>query len=77
VTSAYLHLTLIAHPSAQETRIASCSSVQDANSQLPFSVEDTVADIAAPERDVGFAPMTPIEEGVERFGFDFLEYRGV
>jgi len=43
----------------------------------PGDVEDTVADVAALERDVGFAPATPIEEGVERFVAWYRKYHGV
>jgi UDP-glucuronate 4-epimerase len=43
----------------------------------PGDVEDTVADVAALERDFGFAPATPIEEGVARFIAWYREYHGV
>ena len=43
----------------------------------PGDVEDTVADVSALERDVGFAPATPIEEGVARFVTWYREYHGV
>jgi UDP-glucuronate 4-epimerase len=43
----------------------------------PGDVEDTVADVAALERDVGFAPLTPIEEGVAQFVAWYREYHGV
>jgi UDP-glucuronate 4-epimerase len=43
----------------------------------PGDIEDTVADVAALERDVGFAPSTPIEEGVARFVAWFREYHSV
>jgi UDP-glucuronate 4-epimerase len=43
----------------------------------PGDVEDTVADVAALERDLGFAPSTPIEEGIARFVAWFREYHGV
>jgi UDP-glucuronate 4-epimerase len=43
----------------------------------PGDVEDTVADVTALERDVGFAPATPIEEGVARFVAWYREYHGV
>jgi UDP-glucuronate 4-epimerase len=43
----------------------------------PGDVEDTVADVAALERDVGFAPATPIEAGVARFVAWYQEYYGV
>jgi UDP-glucuronate 4-epimerase len=40
----------------------------------PGDVEDTVADVAALERDFGFAPATPIEEGVARFVAWYRDY---
>ena len=40
----------------------------------PGDVEDTVADVAALERDLDFAPATPIEEGVARFVAWYREY---
>ena len=43
----------------------------------PGDVEDTVADVAALERDIGFAPATPIEDGVARFVAWYREYYGV
>ncbi|HEX3304169.1 MAG TPA: protein CapI, partial [Thermomicrobiales bacterium] len=43
----------------------------------PGDVEDTVADVAALEREVGFAPSTPIEEGVARFVAWYRDYHGV
>jgi len=43
----------------------------------PGDVEDTVADVAALERDVGFAPATPIEDGVARFVAWYRDYHNV
>jgi UDP-glucuronate 4-epimerase len=43
----------------------------------PGDVEDTVADVAALERDFDFAPATPIEEGVARFVAWYRQYCGV
>jgi UDP-glucuronate 4-epimerase len=43
----------------------------------PGDVEDTCADVSALERDVGFAPATPIEEGVARFVAWYREYHQV
>jgi UDP-glucuronate 4-epimerase len=43
----------------------------------PGDVEDTVAEVAALERDVGFAPATPIEDGVARFVAWYRDYHGV
>ncbi|MDA0834627.1 MAG: NAD-dependent epimerase [Planctomycetota bacterium] len=43
----------------------------------PGDVLETYADISDLERDVGFRPATPIEEGVERFVEWYREYFGV
>ena len=43
----------------------------------PGDVEDTCADVTALERDVGFTPATPIEEGVARFVAWYRDYHGV
>jgi UDP-glucuronate 4-epimerase len=43
----------------------------------PGDVEDTVADVAALERDLGFAPATPIEDGVTRFVAWYRDYHDV
>jgi UDP-glucuronate 4-epimerase len=43
----------------------------------PGDVEDTVADVTALERDVGFAPATPIEEGIARFVAWYREYHAL
>ncbi len=43
----------------------------------PGDVQRTYADIAAIERDLGFAPRIPIEEGIPRFVHWFREYHGV
>ena len=43
----------------------------------PGDVKETYADISAIQRDVGFAPTTPISEGVPRFIDWFKTYHGV
>ena len=43
----------------------------------PGDVRDTYADISAIERDLGFRPMTPIDEGVPRFVDWYRRYHGV
>ena len=43
----------------------------------PGDVKQTYADIGAIQRDLGFAPTTPIEEGVPKFVAWYREYRGV
>ena len=40
----------------------------------PGDVEDTCADVSALERDVGFAPATPIEDGVAKFVAWYRDY---
>ena len=42
----------------------------------PGDVPATFADISAIERDLGFAPLTAIDEGVPRFARWFLDYTG-
>ncbi len=43
----------------------------------PGDVKETYADIDAISRDLGFAPSTPIDEGVPRFVAWFRDYHGV
>jgi UDP-glucuronate 4-epimerase len=43
----------------------------------PGDVERTVADVTDLSRDVGFAPRTPVEEGVRRFVAWYREYYSV
>ncbi|ALK08716.1 NAD-dependent epimerase [Blastochloris viridis] len=43
----------------------------------PGDVAETCADVDALARDVGFAPATPIEVGVERFVAWYRDYHGV
>ena len=40
-------------------------------------VKDTFADISAIERDLGFAPLTPIDEGIPRFVAWYRDYHGI
>jgi UDP-glucuronate 4-epimerase len=39
-------------------------------------VPDTWADVSALRRDVGYAPGTPIEQGVEKFAAWYRQYYG-
>jgi UDP-glucuronate 4-epimerase len=51
-----------------------------ANEMLPMQpgdVEATYADVAEFERDVGFRPSTPVEEGVARFAKWYREYHRI
>ncbi|MBC7908727.1 MAG: NAD-dependent epimerase/dehydratase family protein, partial [Rhodospirillaceae bacterium] len=43
----------------------------------PGDVKETYADISAIQRDCGFAPTTPISEGVPKFIAWFKQYHGV
>jgi UDP-glucuronate 4-epimerase len=43
----------------------------------PGDVEATYADVAELERDVGFKPATPIEEGIARFAKWYRDYHGI
>ena len=43
----------------------------------PGDVKETIADIAAARRDLGFAPATPIAEGLPRFVAWYRDYHGV
>jgi UDP-glucuronate 4-epimerase len=43
----------------------------------PGDVEATYADVAELERDIGFRPATPIEEGVARFAKWYREYHRI
>ncbi len=43
----------------------------------PGDVKETFADITAIQRDLGFQPSTPIDEGVPRFVAWFRDYHGV
>jgi UDP-glucuronate 4-epimerase len=43
----------------------------------PGDVKETYADIEAAQRDLGFAPKTPIDEGIPRFVAWFREYHGL
>lgn len=43
----------------------------------PGDVKETYADITAIQRDVGYAPTTPIDVGVPKFVQWYREYHGV
>lgn len=43
----------------------------------PGDVRETYADISAIQRDTGFAPSTPIEEGIPKFVAWFRDFHGV
>ena len=43
----------------------------------PGDVEATYADVADLERDIGFRPATPIEDGIARFAKWYREYHGI
>ena len=43
----------------------------------PGDVPDTTADITALQRDFGFKPSTPVEEGVRQFVAWYRSYHGV
>ena len=43
----------------------------------PGDVKETAADISAIQRDVGFAPTTPISVGIPRFIEWFKQYHGL
>jgi UDP-glucuronate 4-epimerase len=43
----------------------------------PGDVRDTYADISAIQRDLGFAPLTSIDEGVPRFVQWYRDYHGI
>ena len=43
----------------------------------PGDVKETYADIDAISRDLGFAPTTPIDEGLPRFVVWYRDYHGV
>jgi UDP-glucuronate 4-epimerase len=43
----------------------------------PGDVETTFADVADLERDIGFRPATPLEDGIARFAKWYREYNGI
>ena len=43
----------------------------------PGDVAETYADITAAERDLGFHPATPIEDGVPKFVDWYRQYHGI
>ena len=55
-------------------RATGCKALLDPKPMQPGDVRDTFADISAIERDHGFRPTTPIDEGVPRFVEWYREY---
>jgi UDP-glucuronate 4-epimerase len=53
------------------------SAVKDFLPMAPGDVKDTFADIAAIERDLGYKPTTPIEEGIPKFVEWYRRYRRI
>ena len=43
----------------------------------PGDVKETIADVSAARRDLGFAPATPIAVGLPRFVAWYRDYHGV
>ena len=43
----------------------------------PGDVKETVADVSAARRDLGFAPATPIAVGLPRFVAWYRDYHGL
>lgn len=52
-------------------------AIRDYQPMQPGDVKETYADISAIQRDLGFAPATPIEEGIPRFVSWFRAYHSV
>ena len=52
-------------------------AIRDYQPMQPGDVKETYADISAIQRDLGFAPTTPIEEGLPRFVAWFRAYHSV
>lgn len=52
-------------------------AVLDLKPMQPGDVKETYADIEAATRDLGFAPRTPIDEGIPRFVAWFRAYHGL
>jgi UDP-glucuronate 4-epimerase len=53
------------------------SAVKEMLPMQPGDVETTFADVADLERDIGFRPATPLEEGIARFAKWYREYNGI
>ena len=53
------------------------SAVKEMLPMQPGDVEATYADVADLERDIGFRPATPIEDGIARFAKWYREYHGI
>jgi UDP-glucuronate 4-epimerase len=52
-------------------------ALMDPQPMQPGDVKDTFADISAIERDHGFRPATPVDEGVPRFVAWYRDYHGL
>jgi UDP-glucuronate 4-epimerase len=52
-------------------------AAQDLLPMQPGDVEATYADIAALEREIGFKPATPIEDGIARFAKWYREFHSI
>jgi UDP-glucuronate 4-epimerase len=52
-------------------------AIRDYQPMQPGDVKETYADISAIQRDLGFAPVTAIEQGVPRFVDWFRGYHGI
>ncbi len=52
-------------------------AIKEFTEMQPGDVKETYADIEASRRDLGFAPTTPIDEGLPRFVEWYREYHGV
>jgi UDP-glucuronate 4-epimerase len=52
-------------------------AIRDYQPMQPGDVKETYADISAIQRDLGFAPATPIEDGIPRFVAWFRAYHSV
>ena len=53
------------------------SAIKEMLPMQPGDVEATYADVADLERDIGFRPATPIEDGIARFAKWYREYYGI
>ncbi len=52
-------------------------AIMELEPMQPGDVKETYADISAIQRDVGFAPATPISEGIPRFIAWFKDFNGL
>ena len=67
---------LIDFIAALEAAIGRKATIELAPMQ-PGDVKETVADVSAARRDLGFAPATPIAVGLPRFVAWYTDYHGV